>query len=240
MLASGENMHGDDIDLFEDVCERDIIWDGVSRAESLSEDAKRLRLTLADAAKSFDWGKVLAILVQFPDLVNSSRPGGTALYAPLHQAAQGGADMDVVQALLGLGAFRSLRNAVGERPVDIARKHARGQLATLLLPVHEQRVPERLLSRLEEHFHSVVRERADNLVREHRLRLPSLEPMLEFGRRKWWFAVPGMYGGFAYWLARVNNEATLVTESWCRVERGSGQRHVITEQGIALVEEGFV
>ena len=33
-------------------------------------------------------------------------------------------------------------------------------------------------------------------IEEHGLRLPELEPLLELGRPKMWFAVPGMYGGF--------------------------------------------
>jgi hypothetical protein len=55
-----------------------------------------------------------------------------------------------------------------------------------------------------------------------------------------WFPVPGMYGGFSYRLESVGVEAKLVSESWCRVVGGSGQRHEITSAGSQLVEEGFV
>jgi hypothetical protein len=49
-----------------------------------------------------------------------------------------------------------------------------------------------------------------------------------------------MYGGFSYRLASSGADAKLISESWCRVVGGSGQRHEITSEGSRLVEEGFV
>lgn len=49
-----------------------------------------------------------------------------------------------------------------------------------------------------------------------------------------------MYGGFSYWLEGEGEQAKLITESWCRVVGGSGQRHEITAAGSRLLEEGFV
>jgi hypothetical protein len=86
----------------------------------------------------------------------------------------------------------------------------------------------------------VIRERASKLVEEHALRLPEVEPLLEMERLKVWFAVPGMYGGFSYWLEEAGVQAKLITESWCRVVDGSGQRQEITSSGSRLTEEGFV
>jgi len=45
-----------------------------------------------------------------------------------------------------------------------------------------------------------------------------------------------MYGGFSYHLQREE----LIVVSWMRMVGGSGQRHVITEHGARLVDEGFV
>ena len=78
------------------------------------------------------------------------------------------------------------------------------------------------------------------LVQEHALRLPELEPLLELSRPQMWFEVPGMYGGFSYHLESAGVEARLISESWCRVVDGSGQRHEITSEGSELIEEGFV
>ena len=91
----------------------DVNWDGITRAESLSDEAVQRRGALADAAKRHDWAVVLDLLEQNPDWINATRLGGTSLYTPLHQAAHGGAPADIVGRLIGLGALRTIRNARG-------------------------------------------------------------------------------------------------------------------------------
>jgi hypothetical protein len=49
-----------------------------------------------------------------------------------------------------------------------------------------------------------------------------------------------MYGGFNFWLERDGRDPLLVSESWCRVVEGSGERHEVTCAGVRLVEAGFV
>ena len=49
-----------------------------------------------------------------------------------------------------------------------------------------------------------------------------------------------MYGGFNFWLEAEHDDVRLVTESWCRVVDGSGQRHIVTADDARLVDEGFV
>lgn len=49
-----------------------------------------------------------------------------------------------------------------------------------------------------------------------------------------------MYGGFAYSFTIDKGATALVTDSWCRVAGGSGQRHLVTPEGAKLIEEGFV
>jgi hypothetical protein len=44
-----------------------------------------------------------------------------------------------------------------------------------------------------------------------------------------------MYGGFAL---RWDDNA-VHSESWCRVDEGSGQRHRVTANGVELVEDGI-
>jgi hypothetical protein len=218
----------------------DVIWDGITRPETLTPEAAEFRQNLANAAKAYDWPKVLELIAEQPQLVNTSRPGGRSLYAPLHQAAHGGAPVEVVQRLLDLGAWRSLQNARGERPVDVGARSGHGHLLPILEPQFKRQVPLGILLRIQHYFHAVIRGRANRLAEEHALRLPELEPLLETDRPKAWFAVPGMYGGFGYWLEEAGVEAKLITESWCRVVGGSGQRHEITSAGSKLLEEGFV
>lgn len=56
-------------------------WNGVSRLGTLNDDARRLRLELADRSKAYDWPGVIAILQQHEGLVNTARPGGRSLSA---------------------------------------------------------------------------------------------------------------------------------------------------------------
>lgn len=99
-----------------------------------TESTDNIRQALADAARLHAWPQVLTILKEHPDLVNATRPGGTSLYTPLHQAAYGGAPVDVVQQLLALGASVTAQNAKGERPVDVAKRRSQLHLVELLEP----------------------------------------------------------------------------------------------------------
>lgn len=218
----------------------DVVWDGITRADALHEGAVQIRHALADAAKSYNWPWVFEMVTEHPELVNTTRLGGSSLYAPLHQAAHGGAPVEVAQRLIGMGAWRALRNACGERPVDVAERCGHRHLLGVLAPEYKHHVPIGVLLKIQANFHAVVRGRIDRPLSDHGLRLPELEPLLELERPQMWFPVPGMYGGFSYRLESAGVRAKLVSESWCRVVGGSGQRHEITSAGSQLVDEGFV
>lgn len=205
----------------------------------------KLRHSIADFAKQGDWDNLLRVLTtdrkDTEVLVNLTRPSSKALYSPLHQAAFNAAPVPVVQSLIDLGAWRTLRNADHERPLDVALRRGSSKLFEILTPIHETEVDLDELETIQFYFHAVIRGRADRLVNEHRLRLPELEPVLERRGSKFWFPVPGMTGGFSYWLDAQNfKRPTLVSESWCRVVHGSGERHEISSIGLALVDRGFV
>lgn len=217
----------------------DVWWIGGTQASTYRDEAVRIRTALADAAKRYAWSDVFAVLGEHPEYVNAWRLGGPSWYAPLHQAATGGAPIEVVQRLVGLGAWRTLQNACGERPLDIADRKGHTHLRAVLAPVHRHHVPPGVLLRVQTHFHAVIRGRVDDLVSRERMRLPELEPLLELETPKAWFPVPGMYGGFSYELDVAAKHPTLVVESWCRVVGGSGQRHEVTCRGSRLVAEGF-
>ena len=218
----------------------DIPWDGITRSDSLNETLVKVRTELADAARDYKWSRVIELISKYPEFANACRLGGRSLYAPLHQAAHAGASVDVVQRLIGMGAWRTLQSSRGERPIDVARRKGHGHLLGVLEPVCRHTVPTGVLPLIQSHFHEVIHGRAERLIREHALRLPELEPLLELEQPRMWFAVPGMYGGFSYVLEAAGAEAKLVSESWCRVVGGSGQRHEITSEGSQLTEEGFV
>jgi hypothetical protein len=223
----------------------EIVWDGIRHAGALNRDHVAVRHALADATKRYDWSRVMEILRAWPNLVNTSRPGGSSLYAPLHQAAHGGSPVEVVEELVAAGAWRTLQNARGERPCDVAETRGHRHLLGALEPVFRRRVPTGVLLKIQVHFHAVILDRAANEievagVHEAGLRLPELEPLLEIGAENVWFPVPGMYGGFSYKLHSDGVDAVLISESWCRLSDGSGQRHEITSAGSRLVATGFV
>ena len=101
-------------------------------------------------------------------------------------------------------------------------------------------IPTETLLSIQKHFHAVIRERAGRLIDEQRLALPELAPLLSDPEKKMWLPVPGMYGGFKYWLEGDGENAVLISESWIRVVENSGERHEITARGSRLVDEGFV
>ena len=136
--------------------------------------------------------------------------------------------------------MRTLQNSRGERAVDVAQRKGQTHLISLLEPVIQHQVPMGVLLKVQANFHAVIMGRADELVQQHQLRLPELEPLLELDAAEMWFPVPGMSGGFRYRLETFGVEAKLVSESWCRVAGGSGQRHEITSKGSQLADEGFV
>jgi hypothetical protein len=214
------------------------IWDGTTRVETLSDWAAAARLRLANHAKRFEWDAVFRVLSEHPESVNSARPGAESWYAPLHQAAHGGAPRPVVDRPVDAGAWRGLRSARGERPVDIATQLGQTHLLDQLRPELRIDVAADVLQAVQNHFHEVIHRRAHELVNEHQLRLPELEVLLEMSEPKAWFAVPGMYGGFSYWLETDKDELQLVTER-SRIIGGSAQHHNVTAHGAQLVEEGF-
>lgn len=215
-------------------------WDGITQLDFLNDKAAHERIALADAAKTYDWPTVFELLSRHQGWVNSARPGGKSLFSPLHQVAHAGAPPEIARRLLQLGAFRTLQNAQGERPVDVAENWGHHHLRELLTPVLKHQVPPDVLLRIQSHFHDVIRGRIDLALPNHGLRLPQLAPLLELDQPDMWFPVPGMYGGFSYRLVSSGVDAKLVAESWCRVVGGSGQRHEITSAGSKLVDKGFV
>lgn len=92
---------------------------------------------------------------------------------------------------------------------------------------------------IEGQFHDLIRQR----VREFGLLCPEILPNLDSvstdEAEPDWFPVPGMYGGFAYWLADPST-GRLMVSSWSRMSQGSGQRHEVSARGFRLLEEGFV
>jgi len=97
------------------------------------------------------------------------------------------------------------------------------------------------LRTIQKYFHELILERNKNndaFLSNENIHLPIISN--EIFEKREWYAVPGMYGGFAYELTQKDGEPLLISESWCRVVDGSGQRHEITTCGCVLTDKGFV
>jgi hypothetical protein len=137
-----------------------IVWDGITEAAVLGNAHAEVRHELADAGKRYDWTRMMVILREHRDLINTTRLGGAPLFAPLHQAAHGGAPSEIIEALIQLGAWRTLQNAKGERPLDVAKRCGHQHLLEILQPVLKRRVPLGVLLKIQSHFHHVILGRA--------------------------------------------------------------------------------
>ncbi|MDB6162674.1 MAG: hypothetical protein JWL98_106 [Xanthomonadaceae bacterium] len=93
------------------------------------------------------------------------------------------------------------------------------------------------LQAIEQHFHELIRSRIAHIPAASEISLPRLNRPLPDSREPAWFPVPGMFGGFSYWF---ESPVQLITESWSRVEQGSGERHLVNEHGFALIADRFV
>lgn len=100
------------------------------------------------------------------------------------------------------------------------------------------------LKRIEINFHKLIMHRAGNLIEKFDVEMPHVT--FDLLEKDGWinresFPVPGMYGGFYYYLS-LNDEGQyeLNVDSWSRICGGSGQTHIITEDKCELIDEGFV
>jgi hypothetical protein len=214
---------------------KDPVWEGTTLRSSLKPWVLELRDELADAARAYRWGEVLALIERYRGLENSWRVGGRSFFTPLHQAAHGGAPEEVIERLIELGAWRTLRTAEEERAVDIARRRGNSGIVPLLEPAYARNVPENILGTIEKKFHRHVRNNTRNLVDAHRLRLPQLEILLELDVPLIWFPVPGMTGGFQFWLEGEGRTAHLVSQHWARVVENSEEQWEIRPEGMVQV-----
>ena len=220
-------------------------WPGVLEPSLLKEEVVARNHRLADAAKAGRWAEVFEVLELTWVNVNQSRLGGSSWWAPLHQAAWLGASSSVVSGLLERGALRSLPSRDGQTAYDVARAQGHVHLLDQLAVPSSELTAERAVS-LDAGLAAVIDGRlrlpegiAESYGKplEECLRYPPVVVLPECPEQRLWFGVPRMYGGFSIALMRGNY---LYVESWIRVVGGSGQAHVITQDGVTMVAEGFV
>lgn len=211
-------------------------WPGATDRSHYSDATIDVGDRLADAAKHGAWQTVFAVLETNRGIdANRWRIGGQSFYTPLHQAAWHGAPLEVASRLLDQGAWRSLRDAEGKRPIDIARERNHHHLLDALATAEPSVRELQKYQAWDRHLDDLIRERTRPLepisfrsVPTEVIEAEALDPL--------WFPYPGMYGGFSIAIYKFR----VFVESWSRVVGGSGQAHVITESAATLVDEGFV
>lgn len=211
-------------------------WSGITDPEKLHSGFVDLVDQLADQSRDGNWDAVLQLLGTHANLSpNQWRIGGTSWFTPLHQTAWLGAPVEVVDELINQGAWCSLRNADGDRAIDIARSRGHSHLLDAL-HVRDLNEPEReKFQAWDQHLADLIVQRTKSLGPVNFRPVPTEVITLE-ELESLWFGYPGMYGGF---LISIHRDRLFI-ESWSRVVGGSGQAHVITKGGCVLVEEGFV
>ncbi len=220
-------------------------WPGVLEPTLLKDEVVTRNHRLADSAKAGRWPEVFEVLDLNWVSVNQWRLGGSSWFTPLHQTAWHGAPTSVVSDLLARGALRGLPARDGRTPYDVANAHGHTHLLELLTPPLTRLTPSRAED-LNRGLASVIDGRlrlpegiAESYGKplEECLRYPPVAVLPECPEQRMWFAVPGMYGGFSI---RLMDGLFLYVESWIRVVGDSGEAHVVTHEGVTLVDEGFV
>ncbi|MFL0243500.1 hypothetical protein [Mycobacterium sp. SMC-17] len=227
-----------------------LTWNGVLNPELIHHDVVAASHQLADAAKAGDWAVVFRLLDRKTDLlgINWWRPGGTAWFTVLHQAAWHGAPVDVAADLIRRGALRTIVDSRDRTPYDVLMSsEGNGAKGSVLQRTHRAlaeclappptRLTSRAISALDQHLGEVIDGRIRGRLYDGRdprelLRYPSTAMLHEAPHQQLWFPVPGFYGGF---LITLHGD-TLDVRSWCRVVEGSEQTHLVTEHGATLVD----
>ncbi|RUP46133.1 hypothetical protein BC936DRAFT_147314 [Jimgerdemannia flammicorona] len=126
-----------------------LIWDGVTLSKTFSTLESIHRHSLFNAAEQSYWTAVL----RDGSRINETLLDSSSFDTMLHQAASHGAPLRVVRKMVVMGAWRTLRNARGQKPVDVARSLGHTHLVDALEPVCRRSVPEDLLRQIEANFH---------------------------------------------------------------------------------------
>jgi len=95
----------------------------------------------------------------------------------------------------------------------------------------------RSLKSIQDHFHELIIRRTQGLCPLDEFELPDLLTAPDdLIHHPIFLTIPGMYGGFSYWLQEKNGETVLISESWCRVGEGSEERYEISASTCRQIE----
>ncbi|KAI1750409.1 hypothetical protein F4782DRAFT_250534 [Xylaria castorea] len=192
----------------------------------LPEGYCQLRHELSDAAFLGSWPRVWDILQEARDRYDESwvnairmkphaKSNAMSFWTPLHQAVYMSAPVTVVQRLINLGAFRTLRTRWTEfehldmTALELTYDLEETDLQRALCPVIHNPVPTQILAQLQQSFHHLIQQQAGRLIDISRLYLPLLEPLTELHMSAVWFPIRCDHPGAGY-LYRLDGRDLLV------------------------------
>ncbi|KQU58170.1 hypothetical protein ASG84_16130 [Rhodococcus sp. Leaf278] len=210
-------------------------WDGILDVKDVTPSDARAKIS--DFAYRGDWPALFEVLDSMDSYeplanVNSTRSGGKSHFTPLHQAAWSG-DAHGIHGLINRGAWRSVRDADGNRPVDIYTMQGHTTYTTSLEPKPVHRLGETLVESLQLRLNFLL---DAELLRWRRspLRYPQVEVLTEIESGELWFGVPGKYGGYRLTL----DGSALHVDSSSRM--GGSELYRVTSDSIEFLgHEGY-
>ncbi|OXV11719.1 hypothetical protein Egran_00520 [Elaphomyces granulatus] len=187
-----------------------------------------------------EYGEVWANAVRLKDLMQADQ---ISLWTPLHQAAFLCAPVGVVQDLIKRGALRTLRTRWSDpifeyhdlTAVEIAQQMGFTQLYEALSPVIRHPIPPTTLIRLQDQFHSIIRNDLSNEDWARYLVLPDLNALTELEHPEMWFPLP--FGGSEKrgYRYRLDNRELVVWKF--SFEIGAPTIFRVSESGISPIDQ---
>lgn len=196
------------------------IWDGITTSIHCWFPIQK-RTDLFENAKHGQWERVFSIIEEYPEIINIVQPNEPSFDSVTHIAAKLGATDEIVSQLVDMRASRHLRNAKGQKPIDIAKEYSQPHLFSILEPVNKHEVSEEDILQIETNFHKAImtsdKGLIAELITEQSIRLPQLQPMLELEKLYSWFQIPGYMGGFHYWLRTEDTPLRILSRCQSRM-----------------------
>lgn len=228
--------YDDDEDTEYRYCSQADEWWGILDGGILHDEDAEALCSQTDVADNRDWTSFTSMVKDFVRIhPNQWKPDDPSLDTLLHRVARGGGPVEVTNLLLKYGAWRNIRNAHGERPLDIARKLHHEHLVEMLEPKFMIDVPTNTLEALQAQFHDLITTiLSGDFDDDFQLRqvMPDLSVLPERYDLGMVWLVSGMYGGFRYCLDRDRNCFSLRVTAWSRVG-GMDDNYLVTPTGWA-------
>ena len=203
---------------------------------------------LNEKASTEQWNECLYGLKKFrkhyiwnEDIKNDQRVYPSRRWTIIHHAAYYKAPLQIVQKMAIDRYPLSLPDGEGKLPIDHLDSDTPKDIKALFTPSYKMNFLHLELKLLQANFHEVILERVASLVQKYNVILPILSVLLEdvSKDKEVYFNMPGMYGGFTYWLEFDSSKTeilALYSRSSSRLVGNSEQLHKCTKEGWTLVK----